>query len=155
MFKTKEIPQEVLDEILKTAETSPSSCNRHGLKLKVVRKRDDKELLGGVMVGGAGWVHRADTIILFLADPVAYASQREKEFMHYADVGFTAMPMWLMAETKGVGCSYINPNLSHPDVMALKFAGDHIFCGALVFGYYDEAFRAEESERGDLNEMLI
>lgn len=155
VFDRKVVDEKDLEEILKTAETSPSSCNRHGLKLKVVRNRDDKELLGGILVGGAGWVHRADTIVLFLADPEAYASPREKEFMHYADVGFTAMPMWLMAETKGIGAAYLNPNVSHPDVMSLKFSGEKIFCGALALGYYSNVLRAEKSEPGKLSEMKL
>lgn len=155
VFDKKEISEAILQKILATAETAPSSCNRHGLKLKVIRERDDKELLGGILVGGAGWVHRADTIILFLADPEAYASPRERDFMHYCDVGFTAMGMWLTAETLGIGAAYINPNLSHPDVMAFKYSSNLIFCGALALGYYTPQFRAETSEPGNLKDMLV
>lgn len=155
VFDSTPIAADELHAILKTAEVAPSSCNRHGLKLKVVSDRNDKELLGGILVGGAGWIHRADTIVLFLADPEAYASPREKDFMHYCDVGFTAMGMWLKAEELGIGAAYINPNLSHPDVMALKFSGNNIFCGALVLGHYSPQFRAEKAETGTLEDMLI
>jgi nitroreductase len=155
VFNGKPIDDNVFHDILFTATTSPSSCNRHGLKLKVIRERRDKELLGGLLVGGVGWVHRADRIILFLADPVAYASPNEKEFMHYADVGFTALPMWLMAEGYGLGAAYINPNLVNKAVFDEYFGKGLIFCGALALGHYEEGYRPEMAEPGILSEMLI
>lgn len=156
VFNTEPIPDKVFEDILKAATTAPNSCNRHGIKLRVVTDRREKELLSGILVGGVGWIQRADKIVLFLADSVAYASPNEKGFMHYCDVGFTAMSMWLMAETHGVGCSYINPNVFYQDVLAQYFGGDGlIFCGALVFGNYDKGTRAIKAEPGELNDMLL
>lgn len=155
IFTNDAIPEAVFTDILNAAATAPSSCNRHGLKLHVVAGRRDKELLGGLLVGGVGWVHRADKIILFLADPVAYASPNERDFMHYCDVGFTAFPMWLVAESHGLGVSYINPNLVNETVFNTYFGRGHIFCGALAIGYYDPAHRPEPSEPGLVEEMLL
>lgn len=155
VFNSIPIEQNILDKILKVAETAPSSCNRHGLKMKIVSEREEKELLSGLLVGGVGWIHRADKIILFLADKVAYKSPNERDFMHYCDVGFLAMSLWLEAEKHGVGACYINPNITHKDIFTVKFGGDYIFCGALVLGNYDKDKRSLQSERGNLNEMLI
>lgn len=149
------IADEVFNSILKVAESAPSSCNRHGIKLKVITERKDKELLSGILVGGIGWVHRADRVVLFLADTNAYKSPNEKDFMHYCDVGFVAMAMWLEAEKHGVGAAYINPNITHKDVFAAKYGGNYIFCGALAFGNYDPEQRALPSEKGVLKDMLI
>lgn len=154
VFNSNPVTQEQLDTILHVSTIAPSSCNRHGLKLKVVRDRKEKELLGGILVGGVGWVHRADTIILLLADPIAYKSPNEREFMHYADSGFTAMSMWLAAESEGLGACYVNPNISHKDIYDYKY-GEFIFCGALAIGNYDKECRATKSEPGQLPEMLI
>lgn len=151
---------ELLDEadvadILLAATTAPNSCNRHGIKMKVIDDRRDKELLSGVLVGGVGWIHRAQKIILFLADPVAYASPNEKDFMHYCDVGFMAMAMWLVAESKGIGVAYINPNVYWKAELEALSQGNYIFCGALVLGNYDMDKRAIASEPGKLTDMLI
>lgn len=155
VFNGQPIDQEIFDNILRVSEIVPSSCNRHGLKMRVISERKDKELLGGLLVGGVGWVHRADKIVLFLADPVAYKSPNEREFMHYCDVGFLAMGMWLAAEQHGIGVSYINPNISHKDIFQEKFGHEFIFCGALALGNYDSDKRALKSEDGQVKEMLI
>lgn len=153
-FINEPVPDQQINYILHAGALAPSSCNRHGVRVKVVRDRNEKELLGGIMVGGVGWMHRADTIFLFLADPFAYKSAREKTFMHYADVGFLAMSMWLACEKYGLGASYINPNVSHQDVFDLKYA-PYICCGALAVGHYDKNKRAPEAQRIDINDLTI
>lgn len=156
VFNSEPIAEKDFNKILNAATFSPNSCNRHGIKIKVVTDRREKELLNGILVGGVGWIHRAQYIVLFWADPVAYASPNEKEFMHYCDVGFTAMSMWLMADSMGIGCSYINPNVLYKDILTVKFGKpDHIFCGALVFGKYDADKRAIKADPGELNDMML
>jgi len=150
LFNTKPITDSDLLAILDAARYAPNSCNRHGIRLKVVSDRADKSLLSGILVGGVGWVHRAQHIALFFADPEAYKSPNEKEFMHYCDVGFTAMNMWLMAEQRGIGACYINPNCSHKDILARYGSG--IFCGALALGHYD--VRVTQAEHPSLDDIL-
>jgi len=153
VFLNNPIEEKVMQKILNSAITSPSSCNRHGIHFKIIKDRKEKELLAGILVGGVGWIHKADTIILFLADPVAYKSPREKEFMHYCDVGFTAMSLWLTAESLGIGASYINPNMNYKEIMQEKFAGEFIFCGAMVFGNYER--KAIKSKLPDLKDIIL
>ncbi|MEQ9135753.1 MAG: nitroreductase family protein [Thalassobaculum sp.] len=154
VFNGAPLPKGALDKILDAATTSPNSCNRHGVLIKVVTDRREKELLTGLLVGGVGWIHRADTVLLFLTDPAAYKSPNEKDFMHYCDVGFKAMSMWLVAETLGIGVSYINPNLTHPAIFRERY-GDHVFCGALALGCYDRDRRAEKADRPERTDLLV
>lgn len=137
-----------LNLLFEAANVAPSSCNRHGIRIRIVHERHQKEILGGLLVGGVGWVHRADTVFLFLADPVAYVSPNEKEFMHYCDVGFTAMSMWLMAESMGLGACYVNPNLTDSKMFYDRFGSidghNGIFCGALAVGM--PGVKLEEAE---------
>lgn len=165
VFNNEPITSQEIDQILTAATMSPNSCNRHGVLVRMVSERRSKELLGGLLVGGVGWVHRAHTILLFLADPIAYASPNEKDFMHYCDVGFKAMSMWLVAETLGIGACYINPNLGNRDIFIKEFGliedfedGRHVtrelvFCGALALGRYD--VRPEKAERPSIKEILV
>ena len=155
-----------LETILTAATMSPNSCNRHGVLVRTVTERRDKELLGGVLVGGVGWVHRAPVVILFLADPIAYASPNEKAFMHYCDVGFKAMSMWLAAESLGIGACYINPNVGNQEVFTKYFGlledldeqgrpdnRELIFCGALTLGHFDN--RPSQAERPSINDLRV
>lgn len=117
---------------------APSSCDRKAVTAKVITDRADKELLSGLLVGGVGWIHRADKILVLLADPIAYKAPGELEYMPYLDAGFYAMLAWLYAEAKGWGCAYVNPNVrdQHKSFLKNKTNG-HIFCGALAIGHYD------------------
>jgi len=154
IFNSEPIGEDILEAIIDSARYAPNSCNRHGVQLKVVKDRTEKSLLNGILVGGVGWCFRADTIVLFIADPDAYKSPNEKDFMHYADVGFTAMNMWLTAEAHNVGACYINPNIMpvNKDIFAQRF-GEGVFCGALAFGNYD--IRVTESEHPLASEIMV
>ena len=66
-FNSKEISQEDLNYLLSSLVELPSSCNRQAISIKVVEDRTSKELLGGLLVGGAGWCHRANKMILLFA----------------------------------------------------------------------------------------
>ena len=154
LFNSEPIPGEILDKIIGAATYAPNSCNRHGVRLLTVIDRTEKTLLSGILVGGAGWVHRADTVVLFIADPDAYKSPNEKDFMHYCDVGFTAMNMWLMAEAHNVGACYINPNIMpvNKPIFTERF-GEGIFCGALALGNYD--IRVTRADHPDIENIMI
>lgn len=151
LFVDREIEPDVLLRLYKVATLAPSSCNRHGVRLSTYTSRYKKNVLSGLLVGGTGWAHRAGVIVLLLADPVAYASPNEKDFMHYLDAGFLAMTLWLASEQEGLGCAYINPNVADKGLMH-GFVGDHIFCGALAIGYYDT--RVHEAPRVSYEDMF-
>lgn len=154
VFTTQPIEQEKLDKIIEAAALSPSSCNRHGVLIKVASDRREKALLSGIVVGGVGWIHRADKIVLFLADPEAYKSPNEKDFMHYCDMGFAAMSMWLVADSLNIGACYVNPNVSHKEIFAQQY-GPYIFCGALALGHYDLDRRATRSAPIDIKDIML
>lgn len=154
VFNREPITEQELDQILEAARIAPSSCNRHGVRLLTVCDREEKELLTGILVGGVGWVHRAEVVVLLFADPDAYKSPNEKEFMHYCDVGFTAMPMWLTAESLNIGCSYINPNIRQRNKELFYTLYPHgIFVGALAFGKYD--LKADKPDIPEIEEIMI
>lgn len=153
-FNHEPISEHELHTILNASTYAPSSCNRHGIGLRVVRDKPTKELLCGLLVGGVGWVHRADTVVLLMADPEAYKSPNEKDFMHYCDAGFTAMNMWLTAEALNIGCAYINPNIRAENRAYFTSAfGDRIFVGAVALGKYDA--RPREADHPEVYEVVV
>lgn len=129
-----------ISKILELAEHRPSSCDRRSIQIKVVESRDEKDLLGGLLVGGTGWVHRADKVLLFLAWEEAYKSPAEKEFMRYIDAGCLAQTLYLICEAMNVGGCYINPNIreENKEFFAKRFMGEGFqYCGAFAIGNYD------------------
>lgn len=129
-----------IQPILNAIDTCPSSCDRKGIKVVVIDKRDDKDLLSGLLVGGVGWIQRGDKILLLFADPLAYKAGDEIKFMPYLDAGVVITMTYLAAEVNNIGCCYVNPNIreSNKEFFNQRFnTKNHIYCGALALGKYD------------------
>lgn len=142
IFNNKPIEQDKLELLLGCMTKVPSSCGREAISGIVIEDRTEKELLGALLVGGVGWIHRADKIILLMADTTAYKAGDEIKFMPYLDAGAVLATAYLVCEDMGIGCCFVNPNVRKENmgIFVDKFWGacNTIFCGALAIGYYDE-----------------
>jgi len=138
VFDDLPVPQEIIAEFKQAARQAPSSCNRQAVTSMVVTGRDSKEVLGGLMVGGVGWIHRAPAVLLLFADGAAYKAGDEVEYMPYLDAGVIVGQWGVLAPALGlVGC-YVNPNIrSHSRSLFDQYFEhpSHIFCGAYAIGY--------------------
>ena len=130
-----------LKDVLEMVETSPSSCDRKGVGYKVIERREDKELLSGLLVGGVGWINRADKIILLYSDMEAYQSPAEKDFMSYLDAGVMIQSFYLACEVLGVKVCYVNPNIREQNkdfftsIFFPEFSGEkYKYLGAIILG---------------------
>lgn len=124
----------------------PSSCNRKAVNIYTIKNRDDKALLSGLLVGGVGWIHRADKIFILLADMNAYKSPAEKDFMPYLDAGVIVMSLYITATIYKYNACYVNPNIrkQHQYVFDDFFkknvpqetaeTNNLLFCGAFAVG---------------------
>lgn len=142
IFADKEIDADTLTDLMSVRELCPSSCDRQGIKMHAYSERDDKSLLGGLLVGGVGWVHRAPMVILLFGDRNAYKAPGEDTFMPYIDAGVLVANLYLKATAMGLHCAYINPNIREANVEFFKNRFSHhtddIFCGAFAVGYPKE-----------------
>jgi len=131
-----------LDFIYEAIELAPSSCDRKGVSVVPIVERDKKDLLSGLLVGGVGWISRASTILLLVANMDAYKSPAERDFMPYLDAGVLIETVYLAAEVSNLGCCYVNPNVRLENQKFFKDSfsiGDtELFCGALAIGRYDK-----------------
>jgi nitroreductase len=142
-FAAKPVDQKLLDELLESTKHCPSSCDRHGVRIKIIDQRNDKDLLDGLLVGGTGWIYRAPTIFLLFADPRAYKadSGREINYNSYIDAGVMVQQLNLLATAQGLHCAFVNPNIrdENEKFFYSRFKPDNwekaVYCGAFVFGY--------------------
>ena len=154
IFNNEALPENWLDSVLEAMQQTPSSCARYAVKIKVIEDRDTKQLLGGILVGGAGWVHRAKAIILLVADTTAY--KENLDYMKYLDTGFTAMSIMLTLETQNIGNCYINPNIrdNHKHIMRELLGNDNlVFTGSIAVGNYDN--KQEVSSKPDKSTLCL
>jgi nitroreductase len=138
------VSKEIVEELLECVKHCPSSCDRHGVRIRIVTERNEKDLLDGLLVGGTGWVYRAPYVFLLMADPVAYKADggRELEYNAYIDAGVMLQQLSLMATAEGLHCAIINPNIRDENKAFFyeRFTPEDWkegaqFCGAFVFGY--------------------
>ncbi len=130
-----------INPILEAIEKAPSSCDRKGVYVYIIENRHDKEILSGLLVGGVGWCHRADKILLIVANKKAYKSPAEKDFMHYLDAGVIIQTVYLSAEVNNIGCCFVNPNIREENKQFFNerfLDEDEVFCGALILGKYEK-----------------
>lgn len=141
IFNKEEITDEELKIMTEAINLSPSSCNRKGIYIKKITERGDKETLGGLMVGGTGWMHRANIILLLIADMKAYKNPDEKHFMPYLDAGVIIQTAYIASEVLNIGCCFVNPNVREKNREFFKKRFDikeELFCGAIALGKYDK-----------------
>lgn len=122
--------------LLDVVRLAPSSCDRKGLRALVIDDRDTLALLGGLLVGGVGWIHRAPAVFLLLADRAAYKAGDEIKYMPFLDAGVAAGQLALAAEALGLKACFVNPNVreAHRPLFRVRFGDDEILCGAFAVG---------------------
>jgi nitroreductase len=124
-----------LDALLDAARSTASSCDRRGVAVRTISDRDTLALLGGLLVGGVGWVHRAPAVLMMFADPAAYKAGDEITYMPYLDAGVIVGQLYLTAAALGLAGCFINPNVraAHRPLFQAHF-GEGVYCGAYAVG---------------------
>lgn len=140
VFADTPLTHPTIAEVADVLRSAPSSCNRQPFSVRVVDDRDGKALLGGLLVGGVGWVHRAPAVVLLFADVAAYKAGDEVGWMPYLDAGVLVGFMYLKAGAAGLHGCYVNPAIREPNraLFNERFAGGDpnlLFCGAFAFGF--------------------
>lgn len=141
IFNNESITEQEILKILHYMAEVPNSCNRQAIYSSVISDRTKKELLGGILVGGVGWIHRADKIILLFANDATYKAGNEITFMPYLDAGAILMACYLICEEMDIGACFVNPNIREEFkkyFIENYNKGNLIFCGALAIGKYNK-----------------
>ena len=136
IFSDLDVSDYTIRVVLEAVGLCPSSCDRKAIDTMVISDRDDKALLGGLLVGGVGWVHRAPKIILLFADGIAY--KENIPYMPYLDIGVVIQQIYLVTEALSLKGCYINPNIREKNIKHFREYFDvpesYIFGGAFAIG---------------------
>lgn len=136
MYDARPVAEDIRAQVREVIDLCPSSCDRHGVTPVEVDTRDELALLGGLLVGGVGWIHRAPWVLLLMADPLAYKAGNEIEWMPYLDAGCIVQQVMLRATDLGLATAYANPNIRDFNRSHFHHVfGDGVFCGAIALGY--------------------
>lgn len=141
-FDDRQVAESELDTLLDALRHCPSSCDRFGVRVKVVQDRDDKALLNGLLVGGTGWIYRTPTVLMLFANREAYKggdNGDEVDYNSYLDAGVMAQTAMLVATSIGLHTAFINPQVraKDRDYFYQRFSpwDNSLYCGAIAIGY--------------------
>ena len=152
VFNSSVLTDDEINYILTSISECPSSCNRQAISLMLIEDRNQKEILNGLLVGGVGWCHRSDKIILLFANQTAY--KENLFYMPYLDAGVVIATTYFACETIRVGCCYINPNIRKENLdFFQKTFSKKLFCGALALGHYTK--KSNYSPKVSYKKLLI
>lgn len=136
MYADRPVPEDVREQVLQVVDLCPSSCDRRGVSVRQVDQRDELALLGGLLVGGVGWIHRAPLVLLLLADPRCYKAGNEIEFMPWLDAGVIVQQVMLRATDVGLAAAFVNPNIRDHNIEHFHgMFGRGVYCGAVALGW--------------------
>lgn len=156
IFNDEEIDCGRTEVLAEAVNSAPSSCNRQAVSVKLVDNNIDIKSLGELLVGGSGWLEKADLIFLLFTDMDAYKSPAEIDFMPYLDAGMVVENLYLTAEALNIGSCFVNPNIREENKTKFQeeFNKSNLrFCGAMAFGYYD--LKAIEPPKRKVKEIWI
>lgn len=149
IFNNDPISDEDMQWVLRAINIAPSSCNRQAIYVVDVLPEEIEPLL----VGGRGWINKADRVLLVFADKLAYKSPNEVNFMPYLDAGFAGQNVYLICEILDIGCCFVNPNIREENkVEFLQKYGYDYFCGVFALGHYDK--KAKTPPLRDISKIL-
>jgi len=135
IFSGEKLSDGEVETINEMIDLVPSSCNRKAVSIRYISSRDKKALLGGLLVGGVGWIHGADKIILIVANMVAY--KEGLAYMPYLDGGIIAQQLYLICTALNIKCCFVNPNIRQENYQYFKdcyLSGEEVFLGAMAIG---------------------
>jgi hypothetical protein len=134
MFSDNVVDEKTIKTLIDSIQLLPSSCDRHGIYIKPISSRDDKNLLSGLLVGGVGWIHRASHIFLLFANPSTY--KEKLLYMPYLDAGVVIMGLYEQVKKLSIRGCYVNPQVRGENQIYFKDRfGYDIFCGAFGVGH--------------------
>jgi nitroreductase len=136
VYSDQPVEESLINGLIEAIDKCPTSCNRKAISIRSVSDRDRKSLLGGLLVGGIGWIHRASHVLLIFADPLAYKAGDEIKYMPYLDAGAALHQIYLCCAAFGLKCCFANPNIRdfNKDHFEKVF-GSGLFCGAMAIGH--------------------
>ena len=106
-FSAESVPGELIARAVRTAQRTPSVCNRQAWRVHVYTSPEDKDVVLRTQDGNAGFGHLAASILLVSSDTRVYVSSGERH-QAYVDGGMFAMSLVYALQAQGVVSCCLN-----------------------------------------------
>ena len=106
-FSAESVPRELIARAVRTAQRTPSVCNRQAWRVHVYTSPEDKDVVLRTQDGNAGFGHLAASILLVSSDTRVYVSSGERH-QAYVDGGMFAMSLVYALQAQGIVSCCLN-----------------------------------------------
>jgi nitroreductase len=106
-FSKEPVPEELIRDVVRIAQKSPSVCNRQSWHVYVIKDPALKEKALALQNGNRGFGHTADFVAVITSDLQTFASAGGRN-QCFIDGGLFAMSLMYALHSKGVGTCPLN-----------------------------------------------
>ena len=154
-FIDKEVPNAVITEVVKIAQTSPSACNRQSIKVHVYGKEKKNKILE-IQNGNRGFGQMANKILIVTSEQTAWDGYFTKAA--YLDAGIFTMNLLYALHYYKIAACTLNLYLFRKEMKRIRrlmdIADSEIPCVMIAIGYPSNTFSIAKSHRIGINQVL-
>ncbi len=151
-YSSKEVPEEVIKEIIEAARLAPSAKNLQEWKFIIVRDEKIKEKLCEA-AKGQKFVKEAPVVIAGVATYTKYVMSNGIPACHI-DLAIAMEHIALAAAEKGLGTCWIGAFYQDKAKEVLEVPEDCLVVALMTLGYPKEELKPEEKNRKSLEEII-
>jgi nitroreductase len=155
-YSDREIPLEILNNCIRLALKSPTSCNRQVNRIYVIRDSSIKKEVLNLQYGNRGFGHLADTLFIISADISVFQGPNDRN-ESYVNSGMFAMSLIYALHRFKIGSCPLNWSVEKSRDMKLRKLlniPDNERVGLVIScGYLPELIRIASSPRLDIQEI--
>jgi len=159
-FKSTEIPDEKIREILQLAQLAPSAGNVQAYKIKIIKNNEDRKKLPEATFSSQGsrqeWIAGAPAVLIICADmdeSEKRFGERGKNLYAIQDATIFTAYVQLAIVSKGLACGWLG-NFKEEDLRSLLNLPENLKIIAVIpFGYSDGG--PEPRTRKKLDDILL
>ena len=156
-FAPEPVPDDAIMRAVRTAQRTPSVCNRQAWKVHVFTSPDDKETVLRTQNGNSGFGHLAARVLLITCDSRVYVTSGERH-QAYVDGGMFAMTLVYALQADGIAscclnlCSYFFQDVAVH--RACRIPSCEVPIMMIAIGYPAPDFRVAASARLDTDSVV-
>jgi nitroreductase len=157
-YKPSVIPSSLIEEIVRTAQASPSQCNRQSVRVHCYTEKSQIEQLLALQGGASGFAEGVYNLFVITSEVTAWGGYGQRN-QGYVDSGLFAQQLLLACYANGIGVCPLNlavDNAKEKKIkMTAKIHSRERLAMMISFGYPGELdLKAARSPRIPLNSVL-
>lgn len=122
-YQDQLVPDEIIERVVKCAQSAPSQCNRQSVKAHVFRGEAQVQKLLQLQGGSAGFATGVKNLFVISSEMAAWSGAKPRN-QAFVDGGLFAMQLAMSCLAHDLGCCMLNLAVTNSRESEIKAAGD-------------------------------